>query len=448
MGDYNGKAILADDLTGAMDAGVQLAKRGFSVSVMLKPDTLPQDDHFIIADSESRNIPASIAKAQIATWVDCFQEWRRQLVYKKVDSTLRGNLGAEIEALSKPVVLAPAIPRLGRTTREGRHYIDGVPLEESEYAKDPFSPVPHSEIHEILARQSNAACELISLREVRRGSSFLAQRILSSMVGSRKVIICDAVSDEDLSIIAKACLKCPVVPCGSAGLLEQLAPFLQRSFQACTEKPHVAKAGGQGTQAKAISRRSGQSTLGRRSGTVLVVAASPAAVTRRQINYARRHLPEEISVDVDVNRLLSGSAVHQQEVHRAAGLLLSGLRWGKTLLLSLLGPDKAEIMRRYSSDPERLIADSRQLLQVVAGLTLRVLESGPVQGLVLTGGDCAVSVCRELGAWGIKIIEEVEPYIPAGLLLGGPFDSLPVVTKAGGFGTDESLVRAVKYLKA
>jgi len=66
--------------------------------------------------------------------------------------------------------------------------------------------------------------------------------------------------------------------------------------------------------------------------------------------------------------------------------------------------------------------------------------------LVLTGGDTAVSVCRKLGSWGIFLREEVLPGIPAGELMGGRFEGINVITKAGAFGQEDTLVRLIRYL--
>jgi uncharacterized protein YgbK (DUF1537 family) len=81
----------------------------------------------------------------------------------------------------------------------------------------------------------------------------------------------------------------------------------------------------------------------------------------------------------------------------------------------------------------------------LAEVTERVIESHEIAGLVLTGGDTAKTICARLGGVGIELLEEIEPGIPLGKLVG-PVE-LQVVTKAGGFGTREVLYNALRRLR-
>jgi uncharacterized protein YgbK (DUF1537 family) len=81
----------------------------------------------------------------------------------------------------------------------------------------------------------------------------------------------------------------------------------------------------------------------------------------------------------------------------------------------------------------------------LADITKQLVTASEVDGLILTGGDTAKAVCHRLGAVGAKLLDEVEPGIPLGRLLGS--SKLPVITKAGGFGNRQSLVGALRRLK-
>lgn len=70
-----------------------------------------------------------------------------------------------------------------------------------------------------------------------------------------------------------------------------------------------------------------------------------------------------------------------------------------------------------------------------------------IDGLFLTGGETAVYCCQALGATGIEVISEVTPGIPIGRLVGGPFQGLPIVTKAGAFGDISAITDGVNALK-
>lgn len=84
------------------------------------------------------------------------------------------------------------------------------------------------------------------------------------------------------------------------------------------------------------------------------------------------------------------------------------------------------------------------VIRALAEATRRRLEREVPGTLLLTGGETAYAVCRALGASGIALGGELEPGLAVGVLLGGPFDGLSVVTKAGGFGDPETLVRVLE----
>nr|MDA8217235.1 hypothetical protein [Dehalococcoidales bacterium] len=80
---------------------------------------------------------------------------------------------------------------------------------------------------------------------------------------------------------------------------------------------------------------------------------------------------------------------------------------------------------------------------VVAGS----LRPGDWAGMVLTGGDTAVALCKALGVGALAIEGEVEPGVPYGRLLEGPLAGLLVVTKAGGFGSPEAIAKAISFIR-
>ena len=125
--------ILADDLTGAMDTGVQIYGRGQRVTVCIDPvyaGELSADADLLVADSESRNATRADAERIVNEMLRIAARHGLSLVYKKIDSTLRGNVGAEIDAVfdsrtAEAILVAPALPHNGRTTLYGVHYVNG-----------------------------------------------------------------------------------------------------------------------------------------------------------------------------------------------------------------------------------------------------------------------------------------------------------------------------------
>lgn len=136
--------VLADDLTGALEAGVLL--EGAAVVLHAAPE-----DGAVVIDTESRHLAPDRAGRAIAAWVE---QIPAELIYKKTDSTLRGNIAAELAALPPGRIhYAPAYPRLGRTVRGGRLHVNGEPVERTSFACDPLDPVTDGDIRRVLARQ-------------------------------------------------------------------------------------------------------------------------------------------------------------------------------------------------------------------------------------------------------------------------------------------------------
>ncbi len=142
--------IIADDFTGALDTGVKFAEKGAEVRVIVGEacefeKTDPQVS-VLVVDAETRHLQAKEAYEKVASLVKKARDAKIPYIYKKTDSALRGNVGSELAAVlaaGKASVLpfVPAFPKMGRTTEQGIHYIDGIPVSESVFGSDPFEPV-------------------------------------------------------------------------------------------------------------------------------------------------------------------------------------------------------------------------------------------------------------------------------------------------------------------
>ena len=156
--------VIADDFTGALDTGVQFASYGavtkVVVDVNLRRLQLPADVQVLVVDAETRHLSAENAYRTVKELVGWAVENGVGCIYKKTDSALRGNLGAELSAVletggGRRLHFVPAFPDLHRVTRGGVHYIDGVSVADSVFGRDPFEPVQSSCVAELLARQTD-----------------------------------------------------------------------------------------------------------------------------------------------------------------------------------------------------------------------------------------------------------------------------------------------------
>lgn len=149
--------VLADDLTGALEVGAVFASSGLRAIVSTRPVRGTQTDALIL-DTETRHSTPSDAVERIVAAVR-ESEVTPDLIYKKTDSTLRGNIRSELAALSKlfppwRIGYAPAYPAQGRTVKNGRVHVNGIPLTETDFARDDLNPVFTSSVRELVGELS------------------------------------------------------------------------------------------------------------------------------------------------------------------------------------------------------------------------------------------------------------------------------------------------------
>ncbi len=154
--------VLADDMTGALEVGAKFACESIGAMVTpelsLSPPHLGDDVEVLAIDMDSRHLSPSDAGRRVRILSSLAQRRGIRYLYKKTDSTLRGNIGRELESLSStfgglPVIYVPAYPELGRTVERGDLLIRGRPVSDTEFAWDALNPIHESHIPTLLASQ-------------------------------------------------------------------------------------------------------------------------------------------------------------------------------------------------------------------------------------------------------------------------------------------------------
>src|SRR5215216_7043148 len=223
-------AIIADDLSSATDCGAQVVRSGLSVVVPLGGYSLPtrtRAAQVISVDTDSRSLPAdqAYAKVKAASQQLIAEGWTH--FYKSVDSTLRGNLGAEVEAVLDVVkpdcaIIAPAFPKYGRTTVNGVQYLNGRPLHETEFGTDPTAPVKDADIARRLAEGSRRKAGRLTLDQLRAGPTEIKGVIRRLLDDGIELVVVDIAEQDDLKRICLGLSQSDlsVVWVGSTGLTE------------------------------------------------------------------------------------------------------------------------------------------------------------------------------------------------------------------------------------
>ncbi|WP_028060117.1 four-carbon acid sugar kinase family protein [Candidatus Solirubrobacter pratensis] len=206
-------AIVADDLTGACDAAVGFVRAGFSAHVVLAGDPDPALETDVIAvDAGTRHRDPGEAGRLVGARVRALRD--APLLIKKLDSTLRGNVAAELTAAlaasgRRAAIVAPAFPRYGRTTAGGVQRLDGVPVHEGFAGEDPVSPARTSDLLALLSPATLLAA----------GERLDPERLAG-------VVVADASTDDDLDALVRAAPE-DVLWAGSTGLTQAFGRVLR-----------------------------------------------------------------------------------------------------------------------------------------------------------------------------------------------------------------------------
>lgn len=408
--------VLADDLTGANDTAVQFARSGFFAATLLSPDPAPWKGAYdvLALTTESRGLSPDAARARCRAAVERLAPGPAERIYKKVDSALRGNPGAEIAGMLEALrpgavaVLAPAFPANGRTTVDGRQLIYGVPVDQSEMGRDPVAPVRHSYVPELLRAQAGLEVARVALDEVKLGPGRLRRRIEELRKEGARAIVVDASTDEHLGAVAAALLSVEgAVPCGSAGLGAAIARLL---------RPHATP----GVEGRAPEEPPG---VGGARGPLLGIVGSKSETARAQVETARRLRPDAAWVAVPPAAFArSARGDFDEAVEEAVRALGAGFD-----AVLYVEPGEA--------------ADPRAIAAGLGELAARVVGRTAPGALYLTGGDTARSVFDRLGVQAIEADSEPAPGICAGRARGGVAEGMQVITKAGSFGDSFTLYR-------
>jgi D-threonate/D-erythronate kinase len=320
-------------------------------------------------------------------------------VFKKVDSTLRGNLAAEIGALVEHadgagVLLCPASPATGRTVLGGVVHIGGIPLHHTD-AWSAESADPPVDIASVLKPLTVRHMALASIR----GNGAALRMKLAELLAEVDVVVCDAVAESDLRAVAAAGMAGRRQPywAGSAGLADALAEQL-RPGREIEPPPPV------GGHALAVI------------GSVNGVSRAQAEFLAERFAHTRRFAVRNL-LDADATALA-----------RMSEQLRDALATGDVVVM-LDGLVDVAVVRRLNA----------ALAEVCAPVI-------PAAGLlVLTGGETARAVLSRRGVTGLRLLNELEP----GVVLART-EPQPgyVITKAGGFGTRETLHRAVTAVRS
>lgn len=425
--------IVADDLTGANDTALQFFIKGSNTEIIFDTDENIQNHPNIgtfALTTESRNIDAKEAAQKVWEGAKKLKDnLSVEYFYKKIDSTLRGNIAVETLAMLDAIgydaaVIAPAFIREGRITIGGYQLLKGVPIERTDAARDSYAPIYDSYIPDILKKQVNESfydsIATIQLNVVAKGAGPITSKLNELVSGGKKLIVIDAVSAIDLEQIVLAITKSQynILPVGSAGLANALGNVwlpLNNSEPVQKIIPKLPK---------------------------LILSGSKNSMTTAQIN--KLLLDDDIdniySIDLKLQDILSNDsdAMAERIIHN----------FGKDNIV-IAHVSKIQDETQEEKGKERLIDEgitkemlASMITDYLANIAQKVKKMSECI-LITIGGETSYKCTNAVNCEYLQVVDSILPAISLCMDSNAGF----IVTKSGNMGSITALVDIVNYFK-
>ena len=424
--------IIADDLTGANDSALQFHIKGAKTQILLNDEIEPSDTantQTWAISTESRNVTPHDAYEQVKHTTKRFLEaLKPDYFFKKIDSTVRGNIAVEtlgiLEVLQwDAVIVIPAFPTEGRITVGGYHMLKGIPIERTEMARDPHSPISESYLPKLLKTQLpeefHNLVGQIELSTVMDGAGPILFRINELIKEGKKLIVADAVSTTDIEQLVLAIDKSDykILPAGTAAAANAFSSIW---FPEDTEKmqqesvPNLPK---------------------------LIISGSATQITANQIEHLEQGDEFDdnlLSISLDLQTVLGG--VKEELVDR----IVSNLAQGNIVLVHTSNLIKN--FDGFSDESLRAEITKAELASTITDylseLTRQVVNKKELI-LITLGGETSYKCCAEIGATQLKLVDEIAPAIALGVSNNNQW----IVTKSGNLGGVNTLTDILRYFE-
>lgn len=417
-------AIIADDLTGACDTGVQLVHYGIDASVIIQNSNNIKSQATIF-NTDSRALGKKHAYDKVSKISKEIDRDKVDILYKKIDSTMRGNIGSELNAIYDQfhpdfVLITPAHPNNGRIVQEGIHYFNGVPLSETEVAKDLKTPVNESNIAKLIKQSSNRLVRHINYEMLRKDKSYLLKVLADWKKQGIYYITVDAVVEGDLHRILQLLdSEYSFILCGSAGLINYLPEKYGYKLVPYNKRPFI------------------------KHSPALFVIGSVSERGRIQLNQLLKNR-DVIGVEMNTMEIIKGGRAKDQEINRMYSEMTLAFKERKTCALySSNNVENTKIIGQELGISN--IEISNIISNELGNIATKMIKENNIENLFLTGGDTAQQVFTKLGIARYELIGELELGVPIGEIDYSP--PINTMTKAGNFGTTNVMTKAFNYFQ-
>ncbi|HBR1893740.1 four-carbon acid sugar kinase family protein [Klebsiella quasipneumoniae subsp. similipneumoniae] len=432
---------VTDDFTGTASAGVLIAKSQAATGLFFDADAVKNFKdrerlEAIFVSSNSRHLLPAEAYASVFSTTEELKKIGVNYFSKKIDTTLRGGIGYEIDAMldclanDSVAVVVTAMPQSKRICIGGFSVIDGVLLTETSIAKDVKTPVNECYVPTLLSKQSLNKISMVTIDQVIKGANSLTDVMFAERESGSKIIVVDAITLDHIDIIAQACLNT-----GWNILAVDPGPFTMKlNYHRGLVKDLVS-----------VDTPEQYCTNGK---VALFVVGSANPLTKVQMSNLCNGDGKNILVSVSPYSLIEGGATAQQEVDRVVEqtlTLINGPVSPEAIIIETALHNSVVVLKDEDCKREYLPGTSSQLINSgLAEITDKIISAcgqEKIAGLLLTGGDTMESVCRKLEVSCIQAIDNIVAQVDIGKIIG-KYDGLPVVVK-GGFCGHENIGKEI-----
>lgn len=424
--------VIADDLTGANATGVLIKKLNYSSYTVMNTERLElsrlSQSDCILYPTDSRAVDPQIAYNRVYNVAKLLKSDDVKVYSKRIDSTLRGNLGSETDALLDALdqqavaMVVPCFPEAKRVLVGGYLLVNTVPLHRTEAATDPKTPVNTSVAQRLYEEQSKYPVASLYVNDLMLGKEHLVKKIREYKEAGIRTIIFDSISQEDMDLIAEAVIESKV----------NFIAVDPGSFTATITRKLVIP----------ISQKSKYKIL------ATVGSVNPVAKTQMDELLLSQKI---FNIFVTTRELLEGEERRNAEIDRVVSEIL--LNCEAYEICSAVGDgilpenriDFLPYANRYGCPMDEV---SNMINGSMAEITYRVLShNNSFKGIYTSGGDITVAVSKRFRTAGIRLLDEVVPLAAYGEFLGGDYDGLKIITKGGMAGDKYAMVTCMRYLK-
>ena len=417
--------VIADDLTGSNATCSLFKKIGLRAASILKlQGDINYDVDVISYSTASRGLDKEEAYNKVSEAIKILKN-KDVLVYnKRIDSTLRGNIGTEINAMldnledDRIAIVIPSYPDSGRIVVNKTMLVNGVLLENSDAGKDPKTPIKTSCVESLVQKDIKYSSTYFTLSDIAQPIEEIAKKIQEAIKKSR-VLIFDAVNNEDIIKISKAIIHSDIDI-----VTVDPGPFTLYYSKELQKKNHLEK-------------------------KILMVIGSVTATTKKQIEYI---LQEEdiFLVKMKVEDFFEKETC-LKEIERVIAYIKKGIASYDLFLVttSPIGDEKKADLQKLAENLNTTVEEiSKIIANTLTETIVKILkETQKFEGIYSSGGDITIALLEKLKAIGVEIREEVIPLAAYGRIIGGDFPNLKLVSKGGMVGDEKTIKLCLHKIK-